>query len=408
MFLRKMLILFFQDFIMLLAISENKLIPPTKKATGKCPLCNSIVVPKCGEINIHHWAHKEKEDCDSWTEPETYWHKSWKESFPLHNREVVVEKNNKKHFADLLNDNGIVIELQNSNIDSKTIKQREAFYGEKMLWVINGSRYRERIYAIIYKKSDKTLSINNTEFRKSSYLSSPNINDFLSICNDFIFTWSYPVKVWAHSKRPIFIDIDEDYILWFYKGIGTNYGKFKVFTKKAFFEKYKGDFNKYHELNKQETLENYSKSIEIINNQLDHYFSDTDTYNWFPGIYLKVYSNVSKKTYLNKVRFNELIIPNGNSLGLYFLFCYHIKKPNIIGVGINYAKKQNIRKHILSDIYKDEESLQFIINDEWTLDYIASIPLNKTDIDNLDESIIQKLNENIQLNFNKCTRIVEL
>ena len=23
-----------------------------------CPICKALVIPKCGEVKIHHWAHK--------------------------------------------------------------------------------------------------------------------------------------------------------------------------------------------------------------------------------------------------------------------------------------------------------------------------------------------------------------
>jgi len=31
----------------------------------------SKLTPKCGKIKVHHWAHKNDLNCDSWREPET-------------------------------------------------------------------------------------------------------------------------------------------------------------------------------------------------------------------------------------------------------------------------------------------------------------------------------------------------
>ena len=39
---------------------NNKRIEAIKGATGVCPVCGSELVAKCGEVYIHHWAHKKK------------------------------------------------------------------------------------------------------------------------------------------------------------------------------------------------------------------------------------------------------------------------------------------------------------------------------------------------------------
>ncbi|MBL7893856.1 MAG: hypothetical protein JNK50_01090 [Bacteroidia bacterium] len=39
------------------------------------------MLAKCGTINIWHWAHEAIENCDDWYEPETQWHRDWKEHF---------------------------------------------------------------------------------------------------------------------------------------------------------------------------------------------------------------------------------------------------------------------------------------------------------------------------------------
>jgi Competence protein CoiA-like family len=44
---------------------------PEKGKTGICIGCGQEVISKSGNIKIHHWSHKVKEDCDTWSEPET-------------------------------------------------------------------------------------------------------------------------------------------------------------------------------------------------------------------------------------------------------------------------------------------------------------------------------------------------
>jgi len=91
---------------------------------------------------VHHWAHKNDLNCDSWREPETEWHRQWKNRFPNDWQEVVkFDKEGNKHVADVFNPKiDLVIEFQNSNIATNEILTREAFY-QKMIWVVNAHKY---------------------------------------------------------------------------------------------------------------------------------------------------------------------------------------------------------------------------------------------------------------------------
>ena len=63
-------------------------IQPSKGASAVCQCCGSELVPKCGKVRIHHWAHKSESTCDHWWEHETEWHRDWKNEFPLEWQEV--------------------------------------------------------------------------------------------------------------------------------------------------------------------------------------------------------------------------------------------------------------------------------------------------------------------------------
>lgn len=101
---------------------------------GCCPHCGDEVIAKCGSTKTWHWAHRQR-DCDSWSEGESEWHRSWKALFPEAWQEVTIGE----HRADVLTPFG-VIELQNSPISAETIQEREAFYG-RMIWVVNAERW---------------------------------------------------------------------------------------------------------------------------------------------------------------------------------------------------------------------------------------------------------------------------
>lgn len=140
------------------ALVDNKKTEATEGANGFCPGCGSELIPKCGTINRHHWAHKGGIKCDSWWEDETDWHRSWKNEFPRDWQEVYKfdEKSGKKRFADIyVPQKGLVIEFQNSPISVQELESREQFYG-RMIWVINGTE-KYNIETLPFKKAKEKV-----------------------------------------------------------------------------------------------------------------------------------------------------------------------------------------------------------------------------------------------------------
>jgi len=107
-------------------------LPASPGIRSQCPLCHEVVIPKCGEIKIWHWAHKSLADCDHWSEPETEWHKAMKELFPPNCREVIIPP----HRADVRTAKHLVVEFQHSPISPGEIREREDFYG-RLVWVVD-------------------------------------------------------------------------------------------------------------------------------------------------------------------------------------------------------------------------------------------------------------------------------
>ncbi len=127
---------------MLYAINENnRKVTPQKGIRARCPICESEVLPVCGDINIHHWRHITTINCDPWKENETEWHRSWKEEFPEAWRETIIEKDGEKHIADIKTDKDLIVEFQNSSISNRTIQVREEFY-KNMVWLINANTFK--------------------------------------------------------------------------------------------------------------------------------------------------------------------------------------------------------------------------------------------------------------------------
>ncbi|WP_365321240.1 competence protein CoiA family protein [uncultured Pseudophaeobacter sp.] len=116
---------------------------PIPSAVGVCPFCRSEMVPRCGEVRIHHWAHKSKANCDPWREPETDWHRNWKNEFPLSWQEKIFqdEATGERHIADVHTLSGLTVEVQHSHLDPTERRAREEFY-RNMIWVVDGSRLK--------------------------------------------------------------------------------------------------------------------------------------------------------------------------------------------------------------------------------------------------------------------------
>lgn len=120
---------------------------PAPGLKGECPLCGKPAQAKCGPIIRWHWAHAGRRHCDPWMENEGPWHRAWKALFPFEWQEVVAhDANGEKHIADVKRPDGTVIELQNSPMSIEEMKSRETFYGERMIWIVNGEKFKDHIW----------------------------------------------------------------------------------------------------------------------------------------------------------------------------------------------------------------------------------------------------------------------
>lgn len=216
---------------MLFAIFEDKKIEPIPNTHAQCPVCGEKVLSKCGEIKVWHWAHFSGRSCDSWFEPETYWHKNWKLTFGKENSEVKIVKEDCWHVADILTEEKLVIELQNSPIQKNIIRERENFYGDRMIWLINGEKFKNNFFITDWEDRSHYWSFQHDNCKHRDGKKK--------------FKWDYPKKSWEDTQRHIFIDFHSDSLFWVHIGMGTNMGEGKFVSKQDFIVKYGGDFKKH-------------------------------------------------------------------------------------------------------------------------------------------------------------------
>jgi len=266
-----------------------------------CPNCKSVVKAKCGELNVWHWAHDK--NCDDWIyEPKTEWHLEWQNYFKEEQTEVYLEQNGQYHRADIYTEKKLVIEIQNSPISTNEVSERENFYGD-MIWVVNSKDFKhninlkqfqsdlskeiwfqwvnqfepedEKAFAIIIPKDDFGEQIINSvklcnykkaidiekgvEFwynRKkqfnqkldkeildafSSYYLDKKIQKKVEINGkyDTKFKWSHIRKTWTTATKPIFIDLNNGYLMWIMNLYENGNGFGRVISKQKFLLKYR-------------------------------------------------------------------------------------------------------------------------------------------------------------------------
>lgn len=203
---------------MIYADLDGQRIKATIRQRAHCPFCGNEVTAVIGQFVTNHWRHLKTTKCDSWSEPETEWHREWKGHFPEHYREVIMydEVTGEKHIADIRTDSGVTIEFQNSPIPIQELISRNKFY-KKIIWVVNGNA----------KHCDNLNAQINLIVNYGSYEAK-----FLFYGRSKIF------DKWMSSSTPVFFDFGEQH-LYLLKQYSLKNGIFKLMRKEIFLETYK-------------------------------------------------------------------------------------------------------------------------------------------------------------------------
>lgn len=180
---------------------------PGMRAT--CPDCGGVLLAKCGDIRIWHWAHESLMGSECEWEPESDWHRDWKSLVVPSACEVRIGA----HRADIVGNDGRVIELQHSSIDADQIWEREHEYGLKMIWLFDCYEAYD---------NDRLLLID-----KGHYYS---------------FRWKWARQHVGYTSRPTFLDLGTGDIFWVRKfavnDVGRCYGWGQMLTYPQFVRRY--------------------------------------------------------------------------------------------------------------------------------------------------------------------------
>jgi len=240
------------------AIVNGVRLEPFKGGKGLCICCNALVVSRFGSINAHHWAHKNVKDCDSWYEPETEWHRNWKNQFPESFREQSFfdEKAKEHHRADVHTPSGVILEFQNSSISVEEITSRDQFY-KKLIWVVNGSHFSKNI-ELDYIPNPEDSKLDEYEITNTKHCILNFKNEIIKgerllqifgfqdlklkpASGYFSFVWKNQRTSWLESKSYIFFDFNDDkflYLLKRRKQLTQDFLYLKLVSKSDFIAKY--------------------------------------------------------------------------------------------------------------------------------------------------------------------------
>ncbi|CAN5444394.1 hypothetical protein BH10BAC5_BH10BAC5_28450 [soil metagenome] len=231
---------------------------------GICMLCKNPTISACGALNIWHWRHISKKNCDDWWESETPWHREWKSNFPSAWRETIHHDphTNEKHIADVKTMNGVVLEFQNSPIDLQELQSREKFY-DKLIWVVNALSFKKNfefghklpnpnsdfpknikfygdtVHMIAYDKNDDKNDNGCVEFLRK--INNERIEHVVDkyYSSHYTFIWKRKRKVWLESSKNVFFDFNDGFlwrILYDFEFCSTHFCK--AYSKKKFINYY--------------------------------------------------------------------------------------------------------------------------------------------------------------------------
>jgi competence protein CoiA len=169
--------------------------------SGECQLYGHPMVAKCGPDRVWHWAHRHTQDCDRWWKNEGEWHLGWKNQFPEEWQEIPLHApDGKSHYADVVTAQGNILEFQYSFLNPAERRARNHFYGDGLIWIVNGER-RIRDRPQIEKAWKDGFSL-------------PNADDAREEVGRAITGAFRLAQEWRDCPGPVFFDFARENLAW--------------------------------------------------------------------------------------------------------------------------------------------------------------------------------------------------
>ena len=171
-----------------------------KGLVGRCVGCAQPMIPVCGVKKEKHWRHKVDCECDRWWENETEWHRSWKNNFPKEWQEIRHQDavTGEWHISDVKTSSNCFLEFQHSFLKPDERQARNNFYGEKLVWVVDGLARKND-----WTKMERALNC-SVEILQGSFLFRLHSSvDEVPLFED-----------WCDCRVPVFFDFGHERPLW--------------------------------------------------------------------------------------------------------------------------------------------------------------------------------------------------
>lgn len=107
--------------------------PKSPGSRARCVDCDMVLIAKCGEISVWHWAHESGGDICIGSGGEGAWHRAWKAWAELQGATTEVIEGT--HRADIMWPDGRVYEMQSTYLSAVDIRKREDHWGDRLTWI---------------------------------------------------------------------------------------------------------------------------------------------------------------------------------------------------------------------------------------------------------------------------------
>lgn len=220
----------------------------------QCPLCGEEMYVRGGNKTVIHFSHKKNTCIDDWIYDTSGWSIEIQNMFESDCREIVVEHNGEKHYADILK-NDIVLLFANQKIRAHVFDRRTKFFmsaGYKVAWVFNVTEQAKEklICEGHFVDPDKRLYAYKWNHAPRFFKNAPIISEN----NKNFAIWFWTDQYTSHLERVVWSDKDQN---------GYNFKQFHVHTSyidflnpinvNDFFKSSELQNPKHKELNKSES-----------------------------------------------------------------------------------------------------------------------------------------------------------